>query len=43
MVCTKSAKLNGLDEIFAGGKEFFVGKSTIISLIMFNGTVSFGA
>jgi hypothetical protein len=36
MVCTNSAKLNGLIEIIAGSKEFIVGKSTIISLIMFN-------
>jgi hypothetical protein len=43
MVCTNSTKLNSLVEIIAGGKEFFVGKSTIISLIMFNGTVGFGA
>jgi hypothetical protein len=43
MVCTNSAKLNGLIEIIAGGKEFIVRKSTIISLIMFNWTVSFGA
>jgi hypothetical protein len=43
MVCTNSVKLNGLVGIIAGGKEFFVRKSTLISLIMFNGTVSFGA
>jgi hypothetical protein len=42
MVCTNSAKLNGLVDITAGGKEFFVRKLTIISLIMFNGTVGFG-
>jgi hypothetical protein len=34
MVCTNSAKLNGLVEIIAGGKEFIVRKLTIISLIM---------
>jgi hypothetical protein len=43
MVCTNSAKLNGLVEIIADGKEFFVRKLTIISLIMFNGTVGIGA
>jgi hypothetical protein len=43
MVCTNSAKLNGLGEIIAGGKEFIVRKLTIISLIMFDGTVGFGA
>jgi hypothetical protein len=42
MVCTNSTKLNGLVEIIAGSKEFFVGTSTIISLIMFNGTISSG-
>jgi hypothetical protein len=34
MVCTNSAKFNGLVEIIAGGKEFMVKKLTIISLIM---------
>jgi hypothetical protein len=43
MVCAKSAKLNGLVEIIASGKELIVRKLTIISLIMFNWTVSFGA
>jgi hypothetical protein len=42
MVCTNSTKLSGLFEIIAGGKEFFVRKSTIVSLMMFNGTASFG-
>jgi hypothetical protein len=42
MVCTNLTKLNGLVEIIAGGKEFFVRKLTIISLILFNGTVSSG-
>jgi hypothetical protein len=41
-MCTNSAKLNGLVEIIAGSKELIVRKSTIISLIMFNGTVGFG-
>jgi hypothetical protein len=44
MMCTNFSKLNGLVEIIAAGKEFFVvGKSTIISLIMFNRTDGFGA
>jgi hypothetical protein len=34
MVCTNSAKLNGLVEIIAGGKEFMFRKATIISLMM---------
>jgi hypothetical protein len=42
-VCTNSTKLNGLVEIIAGGKKFVVRKSTIISLIMFNGMFGFGA
>ncbi len=42
MVCTNSKKLNDLVKIIAGGKEFFVQKLTIISLIMFNRTVSSG-
>jgi hypothetical protein len=42
MVCTNSAKINGLVDIIAGGKEFFVGKLTINSLMMFNGTIGFG-
>jgi hypothetical protein len=42
LVCINSAKLNGLIEIIAGGTEFIVRKSTIISLIMFNETVGFG-
>jgi hypothetical protein len=36
MMCTNSAKLNGLVEIIAGGKEFIVRNSRIVSLIMFN-------
>jgi hypothetical protein len=43
IVCTSSTKLNDLVEIIAGGKEFIVRKSNIISLIMFNGTIGFGA
>jgi hypothetical protein len=42
MVFTNSTKLNGLVEIIADGKEFFVRKLNIISLIMFYGTVSSG-
>jgi hypothetical protein len=43
MVCTNFAKLNGFVEIIAGGKEFIVRKLTIISLVMLNWTVGFGA
>jgi hypothetical protein len=43
MACANSEKLNGLVEIIAGSKDFFVRKSTIMSFIMLNGTVGFGA